>query len=88
MANQIAGWTLFAIGVITWGIAVYRFVTTSKPSDEDIRRGIESGDVAKILEAIAKILEQLRQFSEAAQWALLSLVPLGAGIYILAAKPL
>jgi uncharacterized membrane protein YiaA len=85
MGSQIAGWTLFGLGVIIYLIAIWERVRSrTTPSKE----GLESlREIKETAEAITKLAEAFSKFSEEIQFLLLGTGLLIAGIYLLSNQP-
>jgi hypothetical protein len=92
MASTIIGWILIGLGVISYvsGLAGYlkeRFFPTTERAllpagyNEDLKI------IAELVDKVAALLEKFSNLSVPMQWALLGLVSIGIGSYLIATKP-
>jgi uncharacterized membrane protein len=86
------GWILVVLGVLSYagGLASFikeRFFTETTRS---MLPGFTSTDlktIAELLDKVATLLEKFSKLSVHVQWAVLGLLTIGVGAYLIAAKP-
>lgn len=87
MFSTVIGVVLLVLGIATFIIALIVFLRTNKKAVEPTLTQAATADIQKILEAIAKVLEQFAKLAVPVQWALLGSLNIGIGLYLLAKKP-
>ncbi len=91
MLSTIVGLVLLVLGIACYVVALWVWFKTSikAPDTRISAKDRDMADNAKaILEAAAKLLEQFAKLTVPVQFALLGTLWTGAGLYILANKPL
>jgi hypothetical protein len=84
MGSLIAGWILFALGIVLYGIAIWgRVRKLLAPRQE----ALDLSGIEDAAEAIAKLAQALSKFSEDIQFAILGTGCIAAGLYLLAHQP-
>jgi hypothetical protein len=86
MASQIAGWILFAIGLIMYAVIIWGRIRRLL-SGETLAKRLGLDTIKDIADAIAKLVEVFAQLSDDMQFLVLATVLLAAGLYLLSAKP-
>jgi uncharacterized membrane protein len=91
MASKVLGWFLIIIGIAALMIGLVAFV---QAQFFDLERStlpqfvsVDLQVIAEILDRIALILENFTRLSIPIQWALIGLICVGIGTYLLANKP-
>lgn len=91
MASKVLGWFLIIIGIAALMVGLVAFVQVQF---FDLERStlpqfvsIDLQVIAEILDRIALILENFTRLSIPIQWALIGLICVGLGTYLLANKP-
>ena len=86
MGSLIAGWILFAIGVVMYIVAIWGRVRQLIGGGQGpTTKGLE--EIKETGEAIAKLAEVFAKFSEDIQFLLLGTGALIAGLYLLVNQP-
>lgn len=91
LGSLIAGWILFTVGVLMylvslWGrVKTLRSGSSSSSAEEELE--LDAGELTKLAEAAAKLVEAFTKFSEEIQFLLLGSGCLAAGIYLLQNRP-
>lgn len=91
MASKVLGWCLIILGIVALLVGLMAFVQVQF---FDLERGtlpqfvnVDLQVIAEILDRIARILENFTRLSIPVQWALIGLVCIGLGTYLLANQP-
>lgn len=91
MASKVLGWCLIILGIVALLVGLVAFVQVQF---FDLERGtlpqfvnVDLQVIAEILDRIARILENFTRLSIPVQWALIGLVCIGSGTYLLVNKP-
>lgn len=91
MASKVLGWCLIIMGIAALLVGLVAFVQVQF---FDLERGtlpqfmsVDLQVIAEILDRIALILENFTRLSIPIQWALIGLICVGLGTYLLANKP-
>ncbi|HEX8139354.1 MAG TPA: hypothetical protein VF544_17460 [Pyrinomonadaceae bacterium] len=90
MNSVTLGWALVVIGVLTYLIGfIASIVMFVKRGGES--RGLPAGAdlkaVAEVLDKLAEVLDKFAKLSVPIQWALLGMLNIGIGAYLIANKP-
>lgn len=92
MASKILGWILVVLGVLAFLAGLFGFVQAQLTQlGPKLLPNFESADleaIAQLLDKIALALEKFALLSIPVQWALIGLVSIGVGAYLLKGKPL
>ena len=91
MASTILGWIFVVLGILAFlaGLVIFIRSAFATPQARSTYKyqSVDLGELAKLIESIAKLLESFTKLSIPVQWALLGLVMTGVGSYLLATKP-
>ena len=92
MFSSILGWVLVVLGILSYasGLVVFikeQFFTPAQRAVLPAFAQAELGAIAELVDKIATALEQFSKLSVPVQWALLGLVTLGVGAYLIATQP-
>lgn len=91
MASTVLGWCLIILGIMALLVGLVAFVQVQF---FELNRGaslqfmnVELQVIAEILDKIARILESFAILSNPVQWAIIGLICIGLGTYLLGSKP-
>jgi hypothetical protein len=91
MYSVILGWVLVILGVVSYLVALALLVREQfLKKEERALPAFESLDlegIGKLLENLAKAIENFSRLSVPVQWAFLGLVNIGIGAYLIANAP-
>ena len=87
MASKILGWILVVLGVLAFLAGLFGYIRGQLTElASSLLPVFESSDleaIAKLLDKIALVLEKFALLSIPVQWALIGLVAIGVGAYLL-----
>lgn len=86
MASQIAGWTLFGIGLIMYVVIIWGRIRRLM-AGESLAKRLGLDTIKDLTDAIAKLAEVFAQLSDDMQFLVLATALLAAGLYLLTARP-
>lgn len=90
MASKIIGWILVVLGILAFLAGLFGFIQAQLAElVPNLLPVFESSDleaIAKLLDKIALVLEKFALLSIPVQWALIGLVSIGVGAYLLKSK--
>jgi hypothetical protein len=91
MASKILGWILVIIGILAFltGLATFIQAQFALPGLQTLPE-FQNPDlkvIAELLAQIAAILKEFARLTVPVQWALMGLVSIGLGTFLLAKKP-
>ena len=91
MASTLLGWILIILGIVALLVGLVAFVQVQFVDlDRETLPQFVNVDlqvIAEILDRIARILENFTRLSIPVQWAIIGLICIGLGTYLLANKP-
>ncbi len=92
MASTVVGWILLLLGVASYlsGLAGYlkeRFAPTTERALLPAGYNDDLKVIAELVDKVATLLDKFSKLSVPVQWALLGLVSIGIGSYLIATKP-
>ena len=93
MASTVIGWILIGLGLASYvsGLAGYlkeRFArTTTERALLPAGYNADLKVIAELVDKVATLLDKFSKLSVPVQWALLGLVSIGVGSYLIATKP-
>lgn len=91
MAAKTYSWVLVMLGILAFFAGLFGFISTQVSElVPNTMPTFESPDlqvIAELLEKIALVLEKFALLSIPMQWALIGLVSIGLGAYLLKSKP-
>jgi hypothetical protein len=83
----IVGWILIALGVLAYiaglVIALMEQFKTLPPIYDINKAAIDIASLAKLVDSLTKFLKQYAKLSVGIQWAILGLVSIAAGVYLI-----
>lgn len=90
MASKIIGWILVVLGILAFLAGLFGFISAQvNELVPNMLPVFESSDlqvIAELLDKIALVLEKFALLSIPVQWALIGLVSIGVGSYLLKSK--
>lgn len=89
MFSLILGWLLVALGIVSYVAALvilFRSRSVRLP-ETDTSKDASLELVCDLLDKIAKILENFARLTVPVQWAILGLLNIGIGAYLIANRP-
>lgn len=90
MASKILGWILVVLGVLAFLAGLFGFIRAQlvelAPNILPVFENSDLEAIAQLLDKIALVLEKFALLSIPVQWALIGLVSIGVGAYLLKAK--
>jgi hypothetical protein len=90
MASKIIGWILVVLGILAFLAGLFGFISAQLSQVVPTNMpAFESSDlqvIAELLDKIALVLEKFALLSIPVQWALIGLVSIGVGAYLLKSK--
>ena len=90
MLSVILGWLLVLLGVVSYLVALAMLVKQQFLKEEKAESSFESLDletIGDLLEQLTRAIESFSRLSVPVQWALLGLINIGIGAYLLANTP-
>jgi len=89
VGSAIVGWVAVSLGTvcIAAGVAVTVVEAVRRPPDDAVGAFLSVADLAKLGQAVAAVLKELRQMRAGAQLLVIGLVVLGGGVWLLSARP-
>lgn len=92
MASQIIGWILVTLGLASYvgGLASYlkeHFAPTTERALLPAGYNVDLKVLAELVDKVATLLDKFSKLSVPVQWALLGLVSIGVGSYLIATEP-
>jgi hypothetical protein len=83
----IVGWILIVLGVLAYlgglTMALIEQFKSTPPIYDINKAAIDIASLAKLLDSMAKFLQQFAKLSVGIQWAILGLVSIAAGVYMI-----
>ena len=90
MGSKIIGWILVVLGILAFLAGLFGFISAqAQEVVPNMLPVFDSSDlqvIAELLDKIALILEKFAQLSIPMQWALIGLVSISVGTYLLKSK--
>ena len=90
MGSKIIGWILVVLGILAFLAGLFGFISAQvSVLEPNMLPVFESSDlqvIAELLDKIALVLEKFALLSIPVQWALIGLVSIGVGAYLLKSK--
>jgi hypothetical protein len=89
MFSLILGWLLVALGIVSYVAALvilFRSQSVRLP-ETDTSKEANLALVCDLLDKIAKVLENFARLTVPVQWAILGLLNIGIGAYLIANRP-
>ena len=86
MASQIAGWVLFAVGLVMYAVVIWGRIRRLM-SGGSLRADLGLDTIKDVTDAIAKLAEVFAKLSEDMQFLVLATALLAAGLYLLTVRP-
>jgi hypothetical protein len=90
MASKIIGWILVVLGVLAFLAGLFGFISAQLteviPTNMPVFESSDLQVIAELLDKIALVLEKFALLSIPVQWALIGLVSIGVGTYLLKSK--
>ena len=91
MASKLIGWILVVLGILAFMAGLFGFISAQAggllPSNMPEFDSTDLQVIAELLDKISLILEKFALLSVPVQWALIGLVSIGVGSYLLKSKP-
>lgn len=91
MASTVLGWCLIILGILALLAGLMAFVQVQffEPNRETLLplAKVDLQVIAEILDGIARFLESFTRLSNPVQWAIIGLICIGLGTYLLGNKP-
>ena len=92
MASVVLGWILVGVGVLSYLVALAVLVKERffAPAQRDLLPNFTEADlkvIAELVDKLAKAMEQFGKLSVPVQWAILGLLQIGVGAYLISARP-
>jgi hypothetical protein len=90
MASKLIGWVLVVLGILAFLAGLYGFISAQLvelvPNNMPIFESSDLQVIAELLDKIALVLEKFALLSIPVQWALIGLISIGVGAYLLKSK--
>jgi hypothetical protein len=87
----ILGWILIGLGVSTYAVgfiaSIVAYLGAPKTQGRGVPGAADLKAVAEVLDKLADVLDKFGNLTVPVQWALLGLVNIGLGTYLLTNKP-
>jgi len=92
MVSAILGWLLVALGIVSYVVGMIMFARSQslKPTTMVSGQSITDPDletIKEILDKLSAMMESFGKLSIPVQWAILGLLNIGIGSYLLANRP-
>lgn len=85
------GWTLVVLGVVTYAaafvVSIYVYAASPKTRGRALPGGESLKAVAEVLDKLADVLDKFGSLTVPVQWALLGMLNIGIGTYLIVHKP-
>jgi len=85
------GWALVIVGILTYVggfiVSLVMYVRTAGGQRRALPTGADLQAVAEVLDKLANVLDKFGKLSVPIQWALLGMLNIGIGAYLIANKP-
>jgi hypothetical protein len=90
MASKIIGWILVVLGILAFLAGLFGFISAQAgeivPNTLPVFESSDLQVIAELLDKIALVLEKFALLSIPVQWAMIGLVSIGVGAYLLKSK--
>lgn len=91
MNSVTLGWILVVVGILTYAggfiVSLVMYLKPSGAGSRAIPTGADLHAVAEVLDKLADVLDKFGKLSVPIQWALLGMLNIGIGSYLIANKP-
>jgi hypothetical protein len=91
MNSVTLGWALVIVGILTYVggfiVSLVTYVRTAGGQSRALPTGADLQAVAEVLDKLANVLDKFGKLSVPIQWALLGMLNVGIGAYLIANKP-
>jgi hypothetical protein len=91
MNSVTLGWILVIVGILTYAggfiVSLVIYLRTSGAGSKALPTGADLQAVAEVLDKLADVLDKFGKLSVPIQWALLGMLNIGIGAYLIANKP-
>jgi uncharacterized membrane protein HdeD (DUF308 family) len=91
MGSTVLGWSLIVVGILSLLFGLVAFIQAQffEPDRQSLPQftNFDLQVIAELLDKIARILESFTRLSLPVQWALIGLICIALGTYLLANKP-
>jgi uncharacterized membrane protein len=85
------GWVLIGLGVITYAggfiVSIIAYATAKQTQGRAVPGTADLKAVAEVLDKLADVLDKFGKLSIPIQWALLGLLNIGIGTYLITHRP-